>query len=191
MTNYLKKGAFISSFKFFTKLNALNDNERFYRNASNSTTCISKHTHTLIPTHTHTRVVLFWLLKHWSCIKLCQQHLRVDRFSDPWLLTTLKSHHPFIIKTKQHHLDKMHLKCLHDYLCASDTEEDLMVTESKWGGTLHEMDLSLGTLTVMKEEISRRGGLNVHGTIYFVPSVYRCLSWHFSIKGIRLGGAQK
>lgn len=151
---------------------------------------LNTHIHWYLHTHTHVSYYFdFWSTGHAS--NFANSYLRVDRFSDPWLLTTLKSHHPFIIKTKQHHLDKMHLKCLHDYLCASDTQEDLMVTESKWGGTLHEMDLSLGTLTVMKEEISRRGGLNVHGTIYFVPSVYRCLSWHFSIKGIRLGGAQK
>lgn len=49
----------------------------------------------------------------------------------------------------------------------------------------------LRTVTIMTEEISQRGGLNVHGTIYFLPSVYRCLSWHFSIKRIRLSGAQK
>lgn len=46
------------------------------------------------------------------------------------------------------------------------------------------------SVLIMKEKMSPGGGLNVRGTICFVSSVYRCLLWHFSIKGIRLSGAQ-
>lgn len=55
----------------------------------------------------------------------------------------------------------MPLRSLHEYLCVSalrKSNNDRLCTRRTH---------LLGTATIMIEEISRRGGLNVHGTIYF------------------------
>lgn len=112
--------------------------------------------------HLHARILCFFffffsLRSSGRASNLTKSPLRVDRFSDPWPWNLLTSHYPFITKTKQPRLNKMHRRSSRGYLCVSDTEDDLTPAECKRGGTLHMMDSSAGTVTVMEEEISRGG----------------------------------
>lgn len=67
--------------------------------------------------HLYARILCFFFLffglrSGGRASNLTKSPLRVDRFSDPWPWNLLTSHYPFITKTKQPRLDRMHRRSL-------------------------------------------------------------------------------
>ncbi len=121
------------------------------------------HTHTQTHTHTHTQIptptcfLLFWLVKLWSCIKLCQEpalsrqvqwsitldqaHILSSIYHQNW--TTLPRQNAFEVLTWL----SVCIRHLRRFI--SDRYEMRRGLSTRW---THPR----GTLTITKEEISRR-----------------------------------
>ena len=141
---------------------------------------LPQNTHKLFP---H---ILFRLLKHSSYIKICPQPARkssVINGSGPSL-------HPIIhLSTELNNTPLINCTwgtCIN--VCEHLSQQWQTANEK---GPCTRWTWQMEIVTVMKEEISNRGGLESPGAIYFTSSVHRCLLWHFSIKRIRVSEARK